>query len=454
VAAPLHLDPDRLSAVRLSLATLDRAAAGVARPDFDVRTLKCGIVHLGLGAFHRAHQALYTDQAIAAVAGDWGIVGVSMRKPEGADALVPQDGLYTVEVLDAAPSYRIIGAVREALTLPREPERVLATLAQPATHVVSLTVTEKGYCLDGAGLLDLGHPDIVHDLARPHAPRSAIGVLAASLARRAATGAPPVTVISCDNLADNGARLAAAVEAFAARAHPQLVPRLGAVAAFPQTMVDSIVPATDAASRARVEAALGLADEGSVQREAFAQWVIEDRFAGPRPAWDRVGVEIVRDVAPYRRLKLHVLNAAHSALAYLGLPRGRTYVREAIADPELAAFLDALMATEVGPALPGLPVADYWIGVRRRFINPAVDHRLDQIAQDGAQKLAQRVFPLMVANARAGLPVKRLGEVVRAWMDWTASAQGRRPDLDDTALFPPEVRAEPGLRAAILGAAP
>jgi fructuronate reductase len=437
--------------VRLSLATLERTAPAVARPAYDPARLRCGIVHLGLGAFHRAHQALYTDEAIAAAGGDWGIVGVSMRKPDVAEALRPQDGLYTVEILDAAPRYRIVGAVRQALTLAAEPQKVLTALAAPGVRIVTLTVTEKGYCLDAAGALDLAHPDIIHDLAHPDAPRSAIGVLAAGLARRTAAGAAPVTVISCDNLADNGARLAAAVQAFAAQAHPGLAPQLGAAASFPQAMVDSIAPATTAASRARVAAALGLADEASVQREAFSQWVIEDRFAGPRPAWEQVGVELVADVAPYRRLKLHVLNAAHSALAYLGLLRGRTLVREAIADPQLAAFLDALVASEIAPALPDLPVADYWAGVRRRFANPAVDHRLDQIAQDGPQKLAQRIFPLLIANARAGRSTARLGAVVRAWMDWTAEAAGRRPDLADPALFPAEIRADAALRAAILG---
>ncbi|CAN7393594.1 mannitol dehydrogenase family protein [Phenylobacterium sp. LjRoot219] len=439
--------------MRLSFQTLDQVPAAVARPAYDLAGLGCGIVHLGLGAFHRAHQAVYSDAAIAAAGGAWGIVGVSMRKPDVAAALSPQDGLYTVEVLDAEPSYRVVGAVRQALTLPLEPDRVLTALAAPATRIVTLTVTEKGYCLDGAGALDLSHPDIVHDLTSPGSPRSAVGVLAAGLARRVAEGAAPLTVISCDNVADNGARLAAAVEAFAARAHPLLAPRLSAAAAFPQTMVDSIVPATDAASRARIERVLGLTDEGSVQREAFGQWVIEDRFAGPRPAWEQVGVELVGDVVPYRRLKLHVLNASHSALAYLGLLRGRTFVRDAIADPELAGFLDGLIAEEVAPALPELAVGDYWSGVRRRFANPAVDHRLDQIAQDGAQKLAQRIFPLMIANQRAGLPVTRMGRVVRAWIDWSAT-QGPPPrDLDDPTLFPAEIRSNPALRAAILGAA-
>ena len=399
---------------RLSLSSLPTARAKVRRPRYPVESLRSGILHLGIGAFHRAHQAVYTEDAIEAAGGGWGIVGVSMRQPTVAQNLAEQDGLYTVEHRDADPDYRIIGCVRRAVTLPLDPEAVIGAMADRSTHLVTLTITEKGYCLGEDGL-DWTHADIVHDLAEPDKPRSALGVLVAGFARRARSGGS-LTVISCDNLADNGARLAAATLALAERRDPSLARWIEQSATFPETMVDSIVPATDTASTLRAEAALGLSDHASVQRERFGQWVIEDKFAGPRPAWDKVGVEIVGAVQPYRRLKLHVLNATHSALAYLGLARGHDFVRQAIADPELAGFLDRLIAEEVAPALDGLPVAAYWTSTRTRFANPAVDHRLDQIAQDGPFKLAQRVFPLMVANRRAGLPVKHLGVIVMAWL--------------------------------------
>ena len=406
---------------RLSLASLAAALPAVRGPRYPVESLRPGILHLGIGAFHRAHQAVYTEDAIEAMGGDWGIVGVSMRQATVAETLTPQDCLYTVEQRDAEPEYRIIGCVRRALTLPLDPDAVTGILADRSTHIVTLTVTEKGYCL-GADGLDWNHPDIVHDLAHPDRPRSAIGALAAGLARRHRAGGAPLTVISCDNLSDNGPRLAAATIALAERRDPALARWIETSLAFPETMVDSIVPASDAASRARAEAALGLEDRASVQRERFAQWVIEDKFAGPRPAWDKAGVEIVGAVEPYRRLKLHVLNAGHSALAYLGLARGHEFVRQAIADPDLASFLDALIAEEVGPGLPDLPVADYWLTTRRRFANPAIDHRLDQIAQDGPFKLAQRVYPLMIANDRAGLPLARLAAIVRAWLAFAGKA--------------------------------
>ncbi|MDR3511174.1 MAG: mannitol dehydrogenase family protein [Caulobacteraceae bacterium] len=456
---------------RLSLATLAKAAPGVARPAYDVAGLKTGIVHLGIGAFHRGHQAVFTEDAVAAAGGDWGIVGLSLRHPDVPDALAAQDGLYAVETLDAAPRYRVVGVVRRAICAPRDPAAALQALAAPSTHMVGLTVTEKGYGLDARGELDPADPDIAHDLAHelagPAAPRSAVGWLALGLAERRRAGAGPLTVISCDNVMGNGRKLEGAVLAFAERTDPGLARWIAANAAFPQTMVDCITPAVSPQVRERIEAAVGLADGACVSREAFAQWVIEDRFAGPRPAWERAGVEVVADVRPYEQLKLHVLNTCHSALAYMGPARGCLFARQAIADPELACFVDGLMAEEVAPALPDLPVADYWRRIRARIANPMVDHRLSQIAEDGSVKLAQRVVPLVVANARAGRPAGRLCAIVRAWLGaaslgeaadpkaarlaaWADAGADLAAALDDPALFPEPFRAEPAVRAAML----
>ena len=430
--------------MRLSLATLAQVAPEVRRPAYDPREVQVGVVHLGVGGFHRAHQAVYLDDAIAQGDRLWGIVGVSMRKPDVAQALAAQDGLYTVETLDVTPTFRVIGALRRARTLPLDPDGVLADLAAATTHLVTLTVTEKGYCLAGEGL-DFAHPDIIHDLTHPDAPRSAAGVLVAGLARRRAGGGAPLTVISCDNLMDNGARLRASLLALAERRDPALARWIDGAVTFPDTMVDCIVPAATEASRARTDAVLGLADHASVQREAYAEWVIADRFAGPAPDWRSLGVTITDDVAAARRLKLHVLNAAHSALAYLGLERGHALVRQAIADPVLAARLDALMCDEVAPALPELPVADYWHRTRARFANPAIDHRLDQIGEDGAFKLSQRLYPLILANARAGRPTAGMLAVVQAYLR-------RHPPADAAALehlFPAELWSHPDLRRAL-----
>jgi fructuronate reductase len=334
---------------------------------------------------------------------------------------------------------------------------------------VTLTISEKGYCLDAKGELDLAHPDIAADLAAPQTPRSAIGWLALGLEERRKTNAGPVTIISCDNLQNNGAKLAAAVESFAARAFPQLGGWLKSNTAFPLTLVDCIVPAASDAHRARVAAALDLEDRASVQREPFAQWVIQNRFAGPLPAWGDVGAEIVENVDAWQRIKLHVLNTAHSALAYVGLPRGHVFVRDAIADPELKAFLDALMAEEIAPALAPLDVAAYWKTVVARFENPMIDHRLGQIAEDGSLKLPQRLFPMLLDNARSGKPVVRMAAVVRAWLDLMATTPSRDPAnawfaawakagadkataLDNPTLFPAPFREDARLRAAVLSA--
>jgi fructuronate reductase len=374
-----------------------------------------------------------------------------MRRPDVADSLAPQDCLYTVETLGSERSYRVIGAVRRALTLSVEPQAIIDALAHSSTQIVTLTVTEKGYCLAG-GTLDLGHPDIAHDLTHQGSASSAIGLLVCGLTERSHRGAGPVTVISCDNLADNGRHLEGAVRAFAQRTSNTLSAWLDRNVTFPETMVDSIVPATDDASRATVEAALGMTDLACVQREVFSQWVIENRFAGPRPPWP--GVQLVERVGDFRRLKLHVLNAAHSALAYLGPPRGHVFVRQAIADPELAARLDGMILSEIASALPDLAVRDYWLFTRQRFANPMIDHRLDQIAQDGAQKLAERIYPLMRANLQAGRPVTRLAQVVRAWLDGAAPDVAVTDRVADPALFPEAFRCDPRMGAAVVEALP
>jgi fructuronate reductase len=455
---------------QLNLEALARLPAAVRRPDYDFLNLGTGIVHLGIGAFHRAHQAVFTEDAIRVGGGDWGILGVSLRHATVADALAAQNGLYTVETLDFDANYRVVAAIRGSLCALTDGARLQAAIAAPRTHIVTLTVTEKGYCLGSDGALDLSHTDIAHDLLHPDEPHSAIAWLVRGLATRYRAHGAPITVVSCDNLQANGVKLSGAVTGFAQRSRPEMLSWLRDNVAFPVTVVDCIVPAATEASRARVSAAIGLQDTACVQREVYSQWVIEDRFAGPRPAWDRVGVQIVEDVSYYSQLKLHVLNACHSALAYLGLPRGYCYVREAIADPELAQFLENLVSTEIAPALKDIPVLDYWRTVRPRFVNPRIDYRLSQIAEDGSVKLAERIFPLMIANAGAGIPVRALSRIVRSWLElaaarsikdpcqtllasWSSAGADLQSALDDPMLFPPPIRSNAMLRGSIVNAA-
>jgi fructuronate reductase len=450
---------------RLNIAALNGLPAYIRKPCYDHLSLRCGLVHLGISAFHRAHQAAFTDDAIEIAGGDWGILGASLRHADVPEALAAQNGLFTIETLAEQASYRVVGAIKRVLFAPANTSDLLAAIASPATHAVMLTLTEAGYCLDARGELNLFSRDIAADLVSAGTPRSAIGWLVRGLALR--EGGPPLTVIACDNLQANGEKLERAVLAFAERSQPALRKWIADHVTFPKTLVDCIVPASSEAHRARVEEVIGVRDTASVQREEFSQWVIENRFAGPIPAWQRAGVEIVENIEPYERQKLHVLNACHSALAYLGLPRGHVFVRQAIADAELADFLDRLVEVEIAPALAPLPVRDYWRNVRARFANPMVDHRLSQISEDGSLKLRQRIFPLLIEGARAGRRIDALGSVVRAWLDFMAKTPSRDPQtawfadwaqagadkavaLYNLALFPPAFRSDARLRASIL----
>jgi fructuronate reductase len=436
---------------RLNRGALARLPANVRRPDYDFQHVGVGIVHLGMGAFHRAHQAIFTEDALSG-GGDWGILGVSLRHAAASEALGAQDHLYTVETLASSMDYRVVAAIRASLCAPTHRGQLRDALASPQTHIVTLTVTEKGYCLGVDGALDFTRPEISRDLEFPNEPNSAIGWIVHGLAARATQHRRPITVISCDNLQTNGTRLRDAVTAFTERSRPGMLSWMRGNVVFPRTMVDCIVPATTDTTRWRVSQALGVEDTACVQREEFSQWVIENRFAGPRPAWDRVGVQIVDDIDAYDRLKLHVLNTCHSALAYLGLPRGYIFVREAIADAELARFLDQLVSIEIAPALDPLPVLDYWHTVRTRFANPRIDHRLSQIAEDGSLKVAERIFPLMIANAGTGAPIRSLSRIVRGWLESAYGERRVQSALDDPTLFPLLIRENASLHAAILEA--
>lgn len=457
------------AAPRLSRASLAHPPPHVITPGFNPTALRTGIVHLGVGAFHRAHIAVYTEDAIAARGGDWGIIGVSLRRPDASHQLRPQDCLYSVETRDAETHHRIIGVLRDVLTAPAEPSRVNAALASPTTHIVTLTVTEKGYGLTPEGALDTSNGDIVHDLSGARPPLSTLGWLLRGLEARARTHQTPLTIMSCDNVSANSTKLRAGLLALAREVKSDARAWIEDTTTFPNTMVDCIVPASDADTLVRARAVLGVEDAAAVQREAFSQWVIEDAFAGPRPAWDLAGAELVSDVAPYERLKLHVLNATHSALAYLGARRGHAYVRQAIADPDLSHFLDALVQTEIAPALAPLRVEQYWRVTKQRFANPSINHSLAQIAEDGSKKIAVRILPLLIDNARAGRPTHRLVQIVRAWLDfarepvkdpesarltqWAIAGASLAAALDDPALFPNPFRDEPNVRAALLSQA-
>lgn len=390
--------------------------ASVQAPGYDRAAQTAGIVHIGIGAFHRAHQALYTDDAMGAGDRDWGIIGASFRSGDVAAQLNPQDGLYTVSTRSAAGTQlRLIGAVQKVLAAADDPQAVIDAIAAPTTHIVSFTVTEKGYLRRSDGALDL---------AAAVGPFSFYRFLAAGFAARKAAGSPGVTLLSCDNLAGNGAVLRRLVREYLAACHPGLSAWFDGECTCPATMIDRIVPATTDADRAAVEAALGARDEGAVVAEGFGQWVIEDDFAGPRPRWETVGAELVADVAPYETAKLRMLNGAHSALAYIGLGRGHDYVHQAIADPAIRPVIERLMREEAAPtidAAPGQDLAAYAGALLDRFANPALHHRLIQIAMDGSQKIPQRWLETLAWHQARGARCASLEEAIAAWIAFLRS---------------------------------
>jgi fructuronate reductase len=424
--------------MRLGLSTLGTLMSDVGRPAFDPGTLRIGIVHLGIGAFHRAHQAIYTDDAIAQSGRDWAICGVSLRSADVRDRMAPQDGLYTaVEKCPAGVRRRIVGSVREVLFLDEDRVRIDARLADAATKVVTLTVTEKGYCHDPAtGRLDRTHRDIVHDLAHPRAPASVLGLLAAAFDARRTNGAGPMTVVCCDNLPHNGKVLRGLVLSFADILDPGLARWIERNASFPSTMIDRIVPATTAGDIAENDAALGVHDAAPVVFEPFRQWVIEDDFIAPRPAWEAGGAQFVRDVVPFEAMKLRLLNASHSAFAYLGFLAGHTYIYEVAAQPAFVVFMRRFMRDEVAPTLAiptGIDLPAYRDALIDRFANPVLPHRTQQIAMDGSQKLPQRLLATARDNLAAGRPMPLLTLAVAGWMRYVAGSdeEGRPIKVSD-----------------------
>jgi fructuronate reductase len=385
------------------------------RPEYRDR-LTTGIVHFGPGAFHRAHQADYIDRLLREDP-RWGIAAVSLRSAGTIDSLKAQDGLYTLATLDTETSFRTIGAHNRFFG-PGDGAAIRRQLAEPAVRFVTSTVTEKGYCLAADGTLDFAHPDIVHDLAEPEQPRSLVGWLALGLADRRSGGLPPFTPICCDNMVSNGTKLRNAVIAFAEQLEPELARWIEGAARFPNTVVDSITPATDERLRQMVREGTGFDDAMPVSREAYAQWVIEDVLPPASPNLASVGVTISSDVDAWARAKLRILNGAHSTLAYMGLLMGLETVADAMADPALSSFVERLVRDDIIPALQPSPIdlERYANETFARFRNPAIHHKLAQIAWDGSQKLPYRLLDTIIEAQASSRRIERLAVPIAAWL--------------------------------------
>lgn len=484
---------------RLSPATLpERWPDHVQGPAVDPRATTVGIVHLGVGAFHRSHQAVFTeDSAAAAEESGWGVLGVSPRSGRVVDQLMPQKGLYGVLTKgNRDTSLRIIGSLRGAAVLREETERVLAAIAASTTHVVSLTVSEKGYRRTAAGALDLRDGDVRADVdalaAEPGRPGATgpspaatpVGALARGLARRHREHGAPITILCCDNMIDNGqvvyrlVRELLTAAASLGRPVGGLTEWVERSVRWPATMVDRITPATTEEHRSEAGALLGLRDEALVVAEPFAQWVIEDDFAAPRPPWELAGAIVTKDVAPYERVKLRMLNGSHSAIAYLGALLGYETIHEALADPAVADLTRALMDDDVAPTLTppeGVDLATYRDQVLERFANPSIRYTTLQVATDGSQKVPVRLLGTVQDCLSAGAVPQSATRAVAAWVVFVARGQdryGRALRVDDPIadqlraatrgadrtlvdrmltldVIPQMVRDHPGFRAAL-----
>ncbi|HTC50721.1 MAG TPA: mannitol dehydrogenase family protein [Steroidobacteraceae bacterium] len=422
---------------RLSRATLQQLPQQVRRPDYPPGQ-RCGIVHLGLGAFHRAHQAVYTDDAMAAGARDWGITGVSLRAARVREQLEPQNGLYTVtQSGNTGDEIRLIGAIHQALVLPQDPQAVIEALAAADTRIVTLTITEKGYHRRTDQSLDASAAPVAADLAG--GTHTLYGLLRQALALRRQQALAGVTLLCCDNLADNGPQLERLLQEFLQRIDPGLAAWVLHECRCPASMVDRIVPATTPTDLQWLQQQLGMQDAAAVMTEPFRQWVIEDRFAGARPPWEAGGAQFVSKVAPYETAKLRMLNGAHSALAYIGLALGHERVDEAIADASLAPLINVLMREEAARsfvAAPGQDLEAYADLLLARFANRARPHRLRQIAMDGSQKIPQRWLETLRSAQSQG---RRCAAIMQALGAWIAFVRGDYGTVEDPAA--PELAA-------------
>jgi mannitol 2-dehydrogenase len=412
----------------LDNAHLSRLPASVARPGYDRRAVRAGIAHIGVGAFHRAHQAIYLDRCLARPGHEaWGLCGINLLPQDAAmaAAMKRQDGLYTVTEMAPDGTHRthVVEAMVEYLYAPDDPAAVLARLCHPDIRIVSLTITEGGYLLDEQGRFKLEHPAIAHDLAHPGAPQSVFGYLVEALDRRRRAGVAPFTVMSCDNLRQNGVQARRACVAFAEQRDPALAAWIEDEVSFPSAMVDRITPATDEATRQKLRALSGIDDAAPVVCEDFIQWVVEDAFPGGRPAWDAVGVMLTDDVSPYEEAKIRLLNASHTMLSYPAYLAGYRKVDDALHDPLFVDYLRAFLDHDASPwlhSLPGLDLATYKETLLRRFGNRAVGDQIARLCGDGASKIPGFLLPTIHACLEHGRPHHRLAFLLACYHRYLA----------------------------------
>lgn len=394
-----------------------------------------GIVHLGTGGFHRAHQAVYTDTALSAEGGDWRIIGASLRSAVARDQLTSQEGLYTVVARDVNhETLRIIGAIDRVLFAPEDPAALISVLSDPGTQIVTLTITEKGYCHEPAtGCLDRNNPDIIADINDLNLPQTAPGFLVAALLKRRRQQSGGMTILSCDNLTDNGKVTQSVILELASLIDPALCGWIEREISFPSSMVDRIVPAITKQDRQYVENVIGLIDQCPVITEPFSQWVIEDRFVTGRPKWETGGATFVESVAPFEKIKLRLLNGSHSCMAYMGHVMGIEFVHEVIANHSIKKLIKRMMDDEITPTLS--PPSNFDLSLYKnnlidRFSNAAVPHKTSQVAIDGSQKLPQRLLEPIRERLACGQSIRILCLGVASWMRYVGGKDEKGGDME------------------------
>lgn len=425
----------------LAASSLPIIAAGANVPTYDRERLRQAVIHLGVGGFHRAHQAVYLDDlAQQGITNAWGEYGAGLLRSDRhiADALLPQQCLYTVVERGAdVDQARVIGSMLDYLYAPADPERVLSALARPATRLVTLTITEGGYNIDEAsGAFDTANPAIMHDLEHPAAPTTAFGYLTGALVRRRGAGLGPFTILSCDNLQGNGAITRNALLAFARLQDDALANWIAANVAFPNSMVDRITPQTTDADRALIAQEYGIIDAWPVVTEPFRQWIIEDRFSNGRPPLEEVGAQFVTDVRPYETMKLRLLNASHSAIGYLGALIGYRSIHDVMRNPLFRQFMAEMMDDEVTsllPPAPGIDLTTYRHTLLERFANPKIGDQVARICLNGSAKVPKFLLPSVTEALVEGRPHRLLTLALAGWFRYLQgiNEQGETITIED-----------------------
>jgi mannitol 2-dehydrogenase len=407
---------------KLNTANLSKLDPKIQVPQYDRQKVGQAIMHVGVGGFHRAHQALYTDDLLnQGEDSQWGFCGVGLLKHDARirDVMQSQDCLYTlVERSLAGDTARVIGSIVNFSFAPDDSQKVIEQMASPTTRILSLTITEGGYYISSTGELDAQHPDLQRDLANPHEPSCAFGYILEALDRRRLRGLAPFTLMSCDNIQSNGEVAKKMLMAFAELRDPQLKNWMAENCLFPNSMVDRITPATTDEHRALVKEKFGIDDGWPVMTESFKQWVIEDHFVQGRPKWEQVGAQMTSDVLPYEKMKLRLLNASHQALCYIGMLLGYQLVHETMEDPDIRRLVEKMMDEEVTPILspvPGVDLTEYKKTLIERFANPAIRDQLSRIGIYGSSGIPKFVLPTVEEQLKRGGPIKLLSFTVASW---------------------------------------